>query len=405
MRHLVRPLVLSVAVVVLALCGSAWSAETSSARPTELSSALGTLEQVRLEGLDDTAARQAWRIVAAADAGQLTAVLAALDRAGPLAANWIRSAADAIAARSLPRGSPELNKSLEIFVLDTAHSPRARRMAYEWLVRFDPPIADRLVPGFLNDPSTELRRDAVDRLIGQADKLMDAGRQGDGKFEPGKQAEALAIYRQAMTAARDLDQVNQLVKLLEKLGDHVDLPKHFGFITTWQLIGPFDNTGGKGLEAIYPPETAIDLAASYQGKTKSVAWFSNTTKDPFGMVDLNQAIDKVHGAVAYATAEFYADRERPVEVRLGCITACKLWLNGQYLIGQQAYHAGTKIDQFIGHGVVRPGRNVILLKICQNEQTEAWAQNWQFQLRLCDSLGAAVPFEVITGKKEGKVQP
>jgi hypothetical protein len=263
-------------------------------------------------------------------------------------------------------------------------------MAYEWLARFDPPTAERLVPSFLNDTSTELRRDAVERLIEQADKLLAEAKLDGDKFEPGKQARALALYRQAMAAARDLDQVNQLAKLLEKLGDKVDLQRHFGFITAWQLIGPFDNTGGKGLEMVYPPEKAIDLKASYPGKSSTVSWFPQTTKDSFGMVDLNQAIGKEHGVVAYAMAEFYAEQERPVELRLGCITACKLWLNGESLAGQQAYHAGTKIDQFIGRGVVHPGRNVILLKVCQNEQTEAWAQSWQFQLRVCDAAGTAI---------------
>jgi hypothetical protein len=31
-----------------------------------------------------------------------------------------------------------------------------------------------------------------------------------------------------------------------------------------------------------------------------------------------------------------------------------------------------------------------LLKICQNEQTEEWAQNWAFQFRVCDAIGTAV---------------
>jgi hypothetical protein len=31
-----------------------------------------------------------------------------------------------------------------------------------------------------------------------------------------------------------------------------------------------------------------------------------------------------------------------------------------------------------------------LLKLCQNEQKEDWAQDWHFQLRICDASGAAV---------------
>jgi hypothetical protein len=39
---------------------------------------------------------------------------------------------------------------------------------------------------------------------------------------------------------------------------------------------------------------------------------------------------------------------------------------------------------------MKAGRNVILVKICQNEQTEEWAQVWQFQLRVCDPTGNAI---------------
>jgi hypothetical protein len=28
--------------------------------------------------------------------------------------------------------------------------------------------------------------------------------------------------------------------------------------------------------------------------------------------------------------------------------------------------------------------------IAQNEQTEAWAQDWKFQLRVCDDIGTAI---------------
>ena len=42
-----------------------------------------------------------------------------------------------------------------------------------------------------------------------------------------------------------------------------------------------------------------------------------------------------------------------------------------------------------------PKANEILIKVCQNEQTENWAQSWMFQLRLCDATGVAVPFTVV----------
>jgi hypothetical protein len=38
------------------------------------------------------------------------------------------------------------------------------------------------------------------------------------------------------------------------------------------LIGPFENAGYQGLEAVYPPEQEIDLTAVYRGKAEEVSW-------------------------------------------------------------------------------------------------------------------------------------
>jgi hypothetical protein len=75
---------------------------------------------------------------------------------------------------------------------------------------------------------------------------------------------------------------------------------------------------------------------------------------------------------------------------MGCINACKIWLNGELLLEREVYHTGMDIDQYVGKGKLKSGRNMILVKVCQNEQTEDWAQSWQFQLRVCDSRGTAV---------------
>ena len=37
--------------------------------------------------------------------------------------------------------------------------------------------------------------------------------------------------------------------------------------------------------------------------------------------------------------------------------------------------------------MLKKGENVIVLKVCQNNQKEEWAQDWQFQVRVCDDTG------------------
>ena len=34
---------------------------------------------------------------------------------------------------------------------------------------------------------------------------------------------------------------------------------------------------------------------------------------------------------------------------------------------------------------------MLVVKVCQNNQKDAWAQRWQFQARICDATGAPIP--------------
>ena len=348
--------------------------------PVQLRESLAVLQQVGPRGEGHAPAVAAWKTLSKASAAQLTALLAGMNDENPLANNWIRAAVDTIAQRAVRRGERLPLEAFTDYLADTSHSPRSRRLAFEWITRVDPTARERLVKGLLQDVSLELRREAV------AAKLQEADQAAQG----GAQDEAIVSYRSALDAARDLDQIQTLTRKLQGLGEAVDLPRHFGFIMAWELIGPFDNTNTGGFDRTYPPEQQIDLNARYDGKEASVSWKSYTTQDDYGMVDLNQALGKHKGAAAYAVAFLDSEVRRPVELRLGCINANKLWLNGELLAAHDVYHSGTRIDQYVARGRLEPGKNVILLKICQNEQTESWAQEWEFQLRICDHLGTAV---------------
>jgi hypothetical protein len=115
---------------------------------------------------------------------------------------------------------------------------------------------------------------------------------------------------------------------------------------------------------------------------------------PSAVVNLNKALGKQKGTVAYAYTIIDSPQEQQVEVRAGCIVALKIFVNGKPVFAREEYHHGMALDQHIGRATLRKGRNEILIKVCQNEQTEDWAQEWQFQLRLCDELGKGVPFTI-----------
>jgi hypothetical protein len=364
-------------VVVCLLVG--WLCVVSSALAEE-SSVDKLIEQVRSvgpKGENHPAAVEAVKKLQALPIGQLTHIIAGMDGANPLATNWLRGVAESIALKHTANGGKLPVDELEKLFANTKHAPRGRRLAYELVATVDPTAEKRLIPSLQTDPSLELRYDAI-RLAMEEAAALD---------KSGEKEAATKLYGQAFVNARDLKQTKALAAKLKERGQTVDMPTRLGFIMRWQVIGPFDNTGDKGWDVAYEPEKKIDLKSEYEGKEGRVKWTEFATADEYGVVDLNKAIGKHKGAAAYAVAEFISPQEQEVDVRIGCINASKVWVNGELVTANRVYHTGMEIDQYRGAAKLKAGENYILVKVCQNEQTEMWAQDWKFQLRVCDSLG------------------
>ena len=315
---------------------------------------LEALRRVGREGAGHAEAAAAWKRVV--ERGALLPVLAAFDGADPRAANWLRTAADA-----LP--SPDA-KALEGFLGDVRRHPEARYLAFQRLVKLDPAARVPLLAELIDDPGRELRRESVAHAMGLQKTLND--------------------FQTLLKSARDRDQVDAIAKRIKELGGKADLLAHGGFLTRWQLLAPFDNKDMKGFGVAYPPEKGE------RQEPKDVE-----TQDPMGKVDLNALLGKQKAVVAYAFAAVESPAERDVELRVATNNAVKLFLNGELLGFRDEYHHGMKLDQYVGRARLKKGRNEVLLKICQNDQKEDWAQSWSFQARLCDALGGGVPFEVL----------
>jgi hypothetical protein len=350
-----------------------------AALPSELAGPIQVLRAVAAEGQGNAAATTAWQRVAAADVRAVPDLLGAMDGANDYALNWVRSAVEAMVQRGTTAGRPLPVAELEGFLRETKHHPRARRMAYELIRQADPGLARRLLPGFVNDPDNELRRDAVQLLADAA-----------AKTAPTDKAAAIAGFRQALGYAREAEQIDDLAKKLGDLGEKVDLRKVFGWVTQWKLIGPFDNTKGAGFAKAFPPEEKIDLAAELDGKIGKVRWVDFVAKGDYGQVDFNQPFTSLKEVTGYAYSEFWSDAERPVQIRLGCDNGWKVWLNGKFLFGRDEYHRNVEIDQYRLAAVLKPGKNTLLVKCTQNEQVEDWTKTWEFALRVTDEQGTPI---------------
>jgi hypothetical protein len=375
--------------VALALAPRTPGAEDETAR------ALATIRAVAREGKGNEDAALAWKALVSKGGAALFPTLEAFDENNPTATNWLRSAVDAIAEGEAAAKRPLPADKLAAFVRDTRAAPSARRVAYELLVAQDASAKERLLPGFLNDKSPDLRRDAVARELDIIER----------RARPTLKADMEKLF----TFTRDKDQVDLLAKKIQDAGGKVSVSEHFGFVTHAALVGPFDNTAGKAFTTTYPPESATDATGTFKGKGGAeLKWVAASTGDKYGKFDLNTllpkpaALERHTDAVAYALAVVVAEKETACDVRVSCITSMQLYLNGKKLCDRDEYHHGAPFDANIGKGILKQGENVLVLKVLQNNQQEGYAKVWFFQMRVCDDTGGPLPLKqkIITEGKD-----
>jgi hypothetical protein len=340
---------------------------------------IATLRGVGREGAGFDDARKAATRLSELPVDRLTVLLDGMDGANPIAENWIRGLVFSIAGKAdeLPL------EMLSDYAMTRSHNPSGRGLAMELIRNQSPATADELIAKCLDDPSLPLREMAVQRAINEAQRVVENDPQA-----------AQELYRQALLAARHPNQIVAVVKALKELGlDDVSISTAFAMITRWKALAPLNNVDGVGFDKQYAPEKeflmtgSLNLDATHEGKSGSIRWRDLEATDEDGKLDLAAAFNKEKGAVCYLYTEFDSSEARPAQVRLGCINANKVWVNGQLVLANEVYHSGSMIDQYVADIRLRQGNNGILLKICQNEQTESWAQEWEFQFRITDPMG------------------
>ena len=256
-----------------------------------------------------------------------------------------------------------------------------------------------MLPTMIDDPSVEIRRDAIAARLKAAEALDEAK----------KAAEYQVLY----TASRDKDQAEDLAKLVKETGGKTDPTRHFGYVTEWHVAGPFDGPQGEGYGEARPPEMGVDLTAKYSGKGDAeFGWVPAQSRDTYGQIDLNAVLDRHKNATCYAHATIVAPREIVGEVRVNTPNTIQVFVNGKLVYEHDEYHHGDRFDQYKAPVTLKAGRNDVLVKVCQNDQSQAWAQAWQFALRFCDPAGGALPLQQIvvrdgaeTTVEPGAIQP
>ncbi|MFO0819169.1 MAG: hypothetical protein U1A77_14580 [Pirellulales bacterium] len=370
-------------IVSLVLLGT-WSNETQG---DALDDDLKIVAAVRPNAVGSEPAQAAVERLKRSGPEAVPRLLVALDTTNVVAANWLRTVLDDVAARESTRPAAEWPVAdIEKYVQDPARPGRARRWALHLLDRLTPGFSNAWIAKQLDDP--EFRGDAVSATIREGDGLAREKRRRD---------DALVQYRLAFIHARESDQVLLAAKKLRELGEQVDPISRLGFVTRWHLVGPFDAPGTSGFENQYEPERTVKLDQVFAGVGQnSVSWKTHATEDPLGQVDLIRALAAAREAVGYAYSELVLDKPVACQLRCSADDNLTVWINGDKVLARKQWLNGTRLDRFMVPVQLQSGTNRLLVKICQGPQhaDPAVPNNWTFQLRFCDATGAGVPLKI-----------
>ncbi len=147
------------------------------------------------------------------------------------------------------------------------------------------------------------------------------------------------------------------------------------YLERYRVIGPFDNERGGGFKTPYTPEEEIDLAASYSGKTRSVAWRELPVTPVVGAIELSALFDPDSEAVVYALTYVHSERAQPAALQLGTKDAYRAWVNGHEVASKDVRRPFRHSQDSIGIWL-EEGWNRVLFKLAHGKG------RWVFAARL-----------------------
>ncbi len=158
-----------------------------------------------------------------------------------------------------------------------------------------------------------------------------------------------------------------------------------GMVSTWWIVGPFDNERGRGFGQPMGPESAegihLDLDATYQGKERGVSWRRVPAVSPYGWVDLDAMLRPNDQCLAYAVTWIHSEEGGKVALRFGSDEGLAVWVNGGEVLRRDLHRHGQFEQDVVGVELVK-GWNRILLKVGENLGA------WGFRMRVTAPEGA-----------------
>lgn len=177
---------------------------------------------------------------------------------------------------------------------------------------------------------------------------------------------------------------DRALRKMKKMGwketiDAKDMARQNGFITRWNLAGPFPNEENPESQPAHFPEKGFNPSQTEQFGDGVAKWTIVDVKNSWGIVPLAEIYGKKKRSV-YAYREIEMSEDTDALFKLGTNDGAVCWVNGKNVHTNYVDRSLT-VDEDVFPVRLKKGRNKLLLKVLNS------GGNWEFCLRICNKEG------------------
>ena len=159
------------------------------------------------------------------------------------------------------------------------------------------------------------------------------------------------------------------------------IPAKWMYVQDWYVIGPFPNPNRINLRRKFPPESVVDLDATYVGKDgRTVKWefmqtMNSTPKEAWRAEGKATAVPPTaeEYGIWYAYAEVFSDIECDRWIAVGSDDRSDIWINDVPVWGSSSKLKQWRIDEGYRRIHLKKGRNRILARIENGWMNLSWS--------------------------------
>lgn len=150
-------------------------------------------------------------------------------------------------------------------------------------------------------------------------------------------------------------------------------------VDSWYILGPFPNPQRANIDRKFPPETVLDLDASYVGKDgRVIRWTHHKSPRTVVVPDNNEPY-----GIWYAYTELTFPEACDTWIAVGSDDKSKIWINDTLVWESVPWHKSWNISEGYRRVHFRQGRNRVLYRIENGQHTIGWSM----AVHLAESLG------------------